>query len=109
MALNPDARLSIVAYRPKPGKEAEVISLPKEHTPFLRSLGLATEREAVLATASEGTVIEVFEWVEGGIEKAHSHARLMKPWGRFSATCDFVPLNTLEECGMVFPNFFPLD
>jgi len=109
MTNNPNARLSIVAYRPKPGKEADLISLTQEHTPFLRSLGLATDREAVLARSADGTVIEVFEWVEGGIEKAHSHAGLMELWKRFAEACDFVPLNTLEECGMIFANFVPLE
>lgn len=53
----------------------------------------------------DGTVIEVFERVEGGIEKAHQHAGLQQLWTRYSAVCDFVALNTLAECGQMFANF----
>ena len=38
--------LVIVAYRPKPGKEARLLELTKEHWPILRGLGLATDRPA---------------------------------------------------------------
>lgn len=105
MQNNPQARLSIVAYRPKPGKQEELLSLTREHVPFLRSIGLATERPHIIATAGDGTVIEVFEWVENGIEKAHSHAGLGDLWARYAAVCDFVPLNSLDEAGMMFANF----
>jgi hypothetical protein len=105
MNANPNARLSIVAYKPKPGKEAELMALTQQHVPYLRSIGLATPREHIIATAADGTVIEVFEWVEGGVEKAHQHAGLGGMWKRYAEACDFVPLKSLEEAGMMFANF----
>ena len=109
MTNNPNARLSIVAYRPKPGKEAELMALSREHVPYLRSLGLATERPHVIATATDGTIVEVFEWAEGALEKAHSHPGVGELWTRYSAACDYVPLNTLAETGMMFANFIPMN
>lgn len=109
MNANPNARLSIVAYKPKPGKDAELMSLTQEHVPYLRSLGLATERPNIIATSTDGTIVEVFEWAEGGLEKAHAHAGLGEMWQRYSAICDFVPLNTLEESSMMFANFTVAD
>ena len=108
MEMNPNARLSIVAYRPKPGKEEELMALTREHVPFLRSAGLATERPHVIATAGDGTVIEVFEWAEGGLAKAHQHPDMRTLWERYAAVCDFVPLNTLPEAAMMFANFVPV-
>jgi hypothetical protein len=105
---NPAARLSIVAYRPKPGKEADLMALSREHVPYLRSIGLATERPHVVALAADGTVVEVFEWVEGGIEKAHVHQGLQKMWLRYSEACDYVPLNTLPEAAQMFASFVPV-
>lgn len=104
---NPLARLSIVAYKPRPGKELELMSLTLEHVPYLRSIGLATERPHIIATASDGTVLEVFEWAEGGLDKAHAHAGLGELWTRYAAACDFVPLKTLDEAAMMFANFVP--
>ena len=109
MLTNPQARLSIVAYRAKSGKEAELLSLVKEHVPYLRSIGLVTERQQIVATASDGTILEVFEWAEGGLERAHTHTGLGELWARFAAACDFVPLNTLDETAMTFANFTPRD
>lgn len=108
MTNNPQARLSIVAYKPKPGKEAELRMLAEEHVPYLRSIGVATERPHIIASAADGTIIEVFEWTEGGIEKAHSHPGLSQLWGRYAAACDYVPLKTLDEAGMMFANFVPM-
>lgn len=105
MNTNPNARLSIVAYRPKPGKDKELMSLTQEHVPYLRSLGFATERPNIIATAGDGTVIEVFEWTEGALAKAHAHEGLGEMWQRYSAVCDFAPLNTVEETSMMFANF----
>lgn len=106
---NPNACLSIVAYKPKPGKEAELLALTREHVPYLRRIGLVTERPHVIATAVDGTIVEVFEWVAGGIEKAHHHEGLKGLWERYNAACDYVPLKTLEEAGMMFANFTPVN
>ena len=97
----------MVAYKPKLGKEADLISLTRDHVPYLRSIGLATERPHIIAVAGDGTVVEIFEWTEGALEKAHAHAGLGELWTRFAAVCEFVPLNTLEEAGMTFANFVP--
>ncbi len=109
MNYNPLARLSIVAYKPKPGKEADLFVLSLEHVPFLRSLGLATDRPHVVAKAGDGTIVEVFEWSEGGLDKAHQHPAVHALWARYSAVCDYVPLNTLAEADMTFANFVPVN
>jgi hypothetical protein len=109
MDTNSGARLSVVAYKAKPGKEADLIALVKQHVPDLRSISLATEREHIVATASNGTIIEVFEWVEGGLDRAHAHAGVGELWTRFAAVCDFVPLQTLDETAMMFANFVPVN
>ncbi len=106
---NPTARLSIVAYKPKQGKEADLLALSHEHVPYLRSLGLATDRPHIVASAADGTIVEVFEWAEGGLEKAHQHAGLAVMWQRYAAACDYVPLNTLAEAGTMFAGFVPLN
>ena len=52
----------IVAYRPRPGKEQELLQLTREHLPILRSQGLATDRPLYVMKSADGTIIEVFEW-----------------------------------------------
>jgi hypothetical protein len=102
-------RLSIACYKPKPGKEEELLQLTHEHVPILRAEGLATQRPAIAGRAADGTIVEVFEWEDGGIERAHSNPRVGQLWGRYAAACDFVPLNTLAEAADMFAGFAPLD
>ncbi len=40
----------IAAYPPKPGHEAALLELARDHTPFLQRLGFATEAHDLFAT-----------------------------------------------------------
>jgi hypothetical protein len=99
----------IVAYKPKPGKEAELQQLTREHVPLLRSEGLATSRPVIACQAKDGTVVKVFEWVAGGTERAHTNPAVSKLWERYAAACDYVPLASLPEASNMFASFTPLD
>jgi predicted membrane GTPase involved in stress response len=103
------ATVVVVAYRPKPGKGDELLQLTREHLPLLRREGLATDRPVVAARAEDGTIVEVFEWAPGGVEKAHTNPVVGKLWGRYAAACDIVPLNQLAESSTMFASFTPLD
>jgi hypothetical protein len=99
----------IVAYKPKPGKEAELLQLTREHVPLLRAEGLATGRPVIACQAKDGTVVEVFEWAAGGPERAHTNPVISKLWQRYAAACDYVPLASLPEASNMFASFTPLD
>ncbi len=99
----------IVAYKPKPGKEADLLQLTREHVPLLRAEGLATRHPVTACQAKDGTVVEVFEWAAGGAERAHSNPVVLKLWERYAAACDFVPLTSLPEASTMFASFTPLD
>ena len=102
-------RYVIVAYKPKPGKESDLLQLMKDHVPILRGLGLATDRPAYLMRAKDGTVVEVFEWVSAeAIAKAHTNPAVLEMWGRYDAACTYEPLTTLEECHQMFADFEPI-
>jgi hypothetical protein len=102
-------RLVIVAYKPKPGKENELLELTKTHQPILHRLGLATARTPVIMLAKDGTVIEVFEWESAeAIQQAHKHPQVLKMWGDYAAVCDYIPLSQLEEASNMFADFTPV-
>jgi hypothetical protein len=98
----------IVAYRPLPGKVAALEDLARAHVPFLRDLGLATDRPAVLLRGKDGTIVEVFEWREGGVEAAHSHPRIAELWAKYAEVCTYVKLSELPEAADMFATFQPL-
>jgi quinol monooxygenase YgiN len=95
-----------VAYRPKPGKERELLKLVQNRVPTLRKEGLVTDREAIIMRARDGTIIEVSEWKsQEAIEAAHKNPNVPAMWEKFFAICDCVPFRTLAEAEVMFPNF----
>lgn len=99
----------IVGYRPKPGQEAALLALTREHVPVLRRLGLASDRPALAMRAKDGTIVEVFEWKDGAIAKAHEHPEVQAMWGRYAAACDYIPLAELAEAKDLFAAFEPIE
>ena len=99
----------IVAYRPKPGREAELLEIVRSRVPTLRKENLVTDRVPVIMRAKDGTIIEVSEWKsEEAIEEAHRNPRVLAMWDRFFAVCDCVPLNMVPESGTMFAGFEPV-
>lgn len=103
-------RIVIACYKPKPGKEAELDVLMKTHLPILRKEGLATDRKSIIMRASDGTVVEVFEWVsDEAMAAAHENTAVQKMWQAYAEVCDYVPLSTLKETNDLFAAFTPLN
>lgn len=100
--------IAIVAYRPKAGKEADLLALTREHVDILQQHELATKHPVTTCRAADGTLIEVFEWEAGGIERAHNHPAVAALWARYAEACEYVPLNTLPETADMFATFTPL-
>ena len=100
----------IVAYRPKPGKGPLLLELTKQHLGILRGQHLATERSSYAMEASDGTVIEVFEWKsKEAIAAAHTNPVVLKMWERYAEACEYVPLASVKECSDRFAEFAPIE
>lgn len=100
----------IVAYRPKPAKEKELLELVRNRVPTLRAEGLATHRAPTIMRARDGTIIEVSEWKSpDAIEAAHKNPNVLAMWNKFFAICDCVPLKTLAEAEEMFAGFEPIN
>ena len=100
----------IVAYRPKPGKDDEVLALVRSRVPSLRKEDLVTDREPAIMRSRDGTIIEVSEWKSReAIDAAHKNPNVLAMWNKFFAVCDCVPLNTLAEAQEMFAGFEPIE
>lgn len=99
-------RITIASFQPKPGKEAALLQVIAERLPLLRRLGLATDRANITFRAGNGVIVDVSEWVDdAAIDRAHHTPEVLALWARFSACCDFVKLDTLEEVHDMFATF----
>jgi len=100
----------IVAYRPKPGKENELVELVRSRVPTLKKENLVTNRVPTIMRARDGTIIEVSEWKsQEAIDAAHKNPNVLAMWNKFFAVCDCVPLNTLAEAKEMFAGFKPIE
>ncbi|MFO1314123.1 MAG: hypothetical protein U1F58_00840 [Burkholderiales bacterium] len=96
----------IALFRPKPGREPDLLACMRDHLPVLRAQGLATGRPATILRAGDGTLLEVFEWVsQAAIDAAHDNPAVLALWDRYAACCDYVRLADLPEAGTPFPAF----
>ncbi len=102
--------IAVVAYRPKPGKERELLELVRMRVPTLRKEGLVTDRVPTLMRSRDGTIVEVSEWKsKAAIDAAHKNPNVLAMWEKFFAVCDCVPLKTLAEVEEMFAGFEPVD
>jgi quinol monooxygenase YgiN len=100
----------IVAYRPKHGKEEELLEVVRGRVPTLRQERLVTDRTPTIMRSRDGTIIEVSEWKSrDAIDAAHKNPNVLAMWEKFFALCDCVPLNTLAEAQEMFAGFDPID
>jgi quinol monooxygenase YgiN len=100
----------IVAYRPKPGHEKELVEIVRNRVPTLRKEGLVTDRVPVIMRAKDGTILEVSEWKSReAIDEAHRNPRVLAMWDKFFAVCDCVPLKTVPEAESMFAGFEPIE
>lgn len=99
-------RFVIAAYRPKPGREEELMGAVRRHMEVLGSEGLVTGRGSWVMRAGDGTVLEIFEWRSAeAIAEAHESAAVQALWGEFGEVCDYVPLTSLAEAQEMFAEF----
>jgi quinol monooxygenase YgiN len=101
--------IAVVAYRPKPGKEQELLELVRSRVPTLRKEGLVTDRTPAIMRSRDGTIVEVSEWKSReAIDAAHRNPNVLAMWDKFFAVCECVPLNTVPEAADMFAGFAPV-
>ena len=99
-------RIVIAAFKPKPGKEQELLQVMADRLPLLRQLGLATDRQNITMRAANGTVLDVSEWTdEAAIARAHETPEVLELWKRYDACCEYVKLERLDEIHDEFATF----
>jgi hypothetical protein len=104
------SRIVIAAFKPKPGREAELMQVLSVRLPLLRKLGLATGRTNITMRAANGTILDVSEWVDDdAIARAHHLPEVLELWRRFEECSDYTKLNSLAEATHEFATFEAID
>lgn len=99
-------RFVIVAYKPKANKEEQLMAAVKKHLRVLKEENLITDRPGYVMRATDGTLVEVFEWRSAdAIRQAHVNPAVQALWAEFGAACDYTPLAQLKESQQMFAEF----
>ena len=102
-------RFAIAAYRPRPGRQADLLELLDRHRRLLVELGLVGTRARSLMQAADGSIVEVFEWASAeAVAAAHRHPAVLALWQSLEAVCTFEPLAALPEAARPFADFMSL-
>ncbi len=103
-------RFVIVAYTPKANQEARLLEAVKKHLVVLGAEGLITDKPAYVMRATNGTILEVFEWKSAeAIRQAHQLPSVQALWGEFAAVCDYKKLSDISETQQMFAEFESVD
>jgi hypothetical protein len=99
-------RFVIAAFKPKPGKQEQLLVVVAKHWRVLSEQGLVTDRPRYAMRSSDGTILEVFEWRSvQAIESAHQNQAVQALWAEFEAACEYVPLTAVAESRRLFAEF----
>lgn len=103
-------RMVVAAFRPKPGMDQQLRKVVERHWRVLDEQGLVTQRPRQVMLATDGTVVEVFEWRSAqAVDEAHRNPAVQALWADFEAVCEYVPLSALPEAQHPFSEFVALD
>jgi hypothetical protein len=82
----------ICHYRVIAGKESAFEELLGKHWSTLNALGFATDDKPQKYKGEEGDgqpiYFEIFDWCDGGIERAHEHPDVMAIWEPMDQLCE---------------------
>ena len=101
--------ISVACYKPKPGCEAALLELVRNHLQPLRAERLVAERPSIVMRTADGTIVEIFEWVsKEAIAGAHKNPVVLDLWKRFEAVCSYETPSNLPEFQNLFGHFEPV-
>lgn len=99
-------RFVIVAYKPKQGKEQQLLAVVGKHLRVLQAEDLVTDKPAYVMRAGDGTIVEVFEWrSDEAVGQAHASPAVQALWAELGEACDYTPLADLAESQQLFAEF----
>ncbi|WP_263368927.1 antibiotic biosynthesis monooxygenase [Edaphobacter bradus] len=102
--------ISVACYKPRPGCEDALLTLVRNHLSPLRALCLITDRPPIVMRTSDGTIVEVFEWVsQEAIDAAHHNPTVQLLWKHFEDVCTYEVPSNIAEFQKMFSHFEPMN
>jgi hypothetical protein len=106
----PTSRVSLSAYRPRPGRGVEVVPHLREEVATLRAHGYITSRPAPICVTASGEYLVIFEWAtETSVDEAHADDVILAVWRRKEQLVEYIAPADLDGSGVPFASYEVLE
>jgi hypothetical protein len=95
--------LALAAYRPRDGKEDELLAFVADELAALRRRGHVSERRAPVVRTDAGEILVVLEWSsQHAVDDAHADAEIVALWRRKDQLAEYVAPGELAGADVPF-------
>lgn len=100
------SRMSLSAYRPRPGDGHDVLPHLREELATLRAHGYITSRPVPICVTARGEYLVISEWAtETSVDEAHADEVILEVWRRKEQLVEYIAPADLDGSGVPFASF----
>jgi hypothetical protein len=104
------SRVSLSAYRPRPGREDELLPHLREEVATLRARGYITSRPAPICLTARGEYLVIAEWAtETSVDEAHADDVILEVWRRKKQLVEYIAPADLDQSDVPFASYDVLE
>ena len=104
------SRLSLSAYRPRPGRSDEVLPHLRHEVATLRARGHITNRAAPVCLTDRGEYLVITEWATAtSVDEAHDDEVVLEVWARKEQLVDYIAPGDLDKSTVPFASYDVLE
>ena len=104
------SRLSVSAYRPRPGRSDELLPHLRHEVATLRARGHITNRPAPICLTDRGEYLVITEWATAtSVDEAHDDEVVLEVWARKEQLVDYIAPSDLDKSTVPFVSYDVLE
>ena len=110
MSVLSTSRLSVSAYRPRPGRSDELLPHLRHEVATLRARGHITNRPAPICLTDRGEYLVITEWATAtSVDEAHDDKVVLEVWRRKEQLVDYIAPSDLDKSTVPFVSYDVLE
>ena len=104
------SRLSLSAYRPRPGRSAELLPHLRHEVATLRARGHITNRPAPICRTDTGEYLVITEWASASsVDESHEDDVVLEVWRRKEELVEYIAPSALDRSSVPFVSYDVLE
>jgi heme-degrading monooxygenase HmoA len=98
--------LTVAVYRPRPGREGEVLPHLRREIATIRARGYFTSRPAVICRTHADDYLVITEWAtEESVDAAQADDVVVELWRRKERLVEYLAPSEVDGAEILFPSF----